>query len=220
MTLPIYLRVRLPKEIDFPQLTKYFSKEFDNYLSPTNDYVNLRIQNMTDHPSYYCGVSLADTFKTSKIRYTESASGIILSDCFSANGGFGLLDITTISKAFSDLEFEYAISCGDDGDWTFSIWKDGKKIKDNLNAEDCVLGRMLVLLDAKEFTEGDDNMTNEELYQTLIKLGMIDEEETPQDLFEDTCSDLPALMSFVNDLFVNNGQDVIKQLLINLIYKK
>lgn len=63
-------------------------------------------------------------------------------------------------------------------------------------------------------------MANEELYQTLIKLGMIDEEEVPQDLFEGTCSDLPALMSFVNDLFVNNGQDVIKQLLVNLIYKK
>lgn len=63
-------------------------------------------------------------------------------------------------------------------------------------------------------------MTNEGLYQTLIKLGMIDEEEMSQDLFEDACGDLPALMSFVNDLFVNNGQDVIKQLLVNLIYKK
>ena len=63
-------------------------------------------------------------------------------------------------------------------------------------------------------------MEKKELYQTLIKLGMIDEEETPQALFEDTCSDLPALMSFINDLFVNNGQDVIKQLLVNLIYQK
>lgn len=63
-------------------------------------------------------------------------------------------------------------------------------------------------------------MEKKELYQTLIKLGMIVEEEISQDLFEDTCNDLPALMSFVNDLFVNNGQDVVKQLLVNLIYKK
>lgn len=220
MNLPIYLKISLPNMVNPQLLAKYFCKEFDNYMKPTDEYIRLRIQNVNENPSYCTDCDIPDVFKKSKIRYTETKSGIVLSDCYDANGGFGLLDITTISKAFPTLEIEYAISCGD-SDWDFSIWKCGEKIKDHLKAEDCILGKILELLDATQYVEGNNIMTKEEdLYQTLIKLGMIGEEEMPQDLFEDTCSDLPALMSFVNDLVVNNGQDVIKQLLINLFYKK
>lgn len=75
-------------------------------------------------------------------------------------------------------------------------------------------------------------MNKQEIYDLLSKLGMIEEddrlcsEENPdrrsdaEAFEEDTCSDLPSVMNFVDELFFNNDEATIKKFLVCLLFNK
>lgn len=75
-------------------------------------------------------------------------------------------------------------------------------------------------------------MNRQEIYDLLNRLGMIEEDdriccaENPDrrsdaEVFEeDTCTDLPDLMSFVDNLFINNSEETIKKFLVCLLFNR